>query len=127
MYFLTPEDILYAHYRLIKDFGGSHGVRDEKRLSSVIATPRQQAFGAEQYPGVFEKAAVYARNITGDHPFVDGNKRCGISCASVFLMKNGHVLVANPKELEDFAVKIAVDRLGVSEIAKWLETHSRKN
>jgi len=123
MYYLTAEDILYMHFRLIEDYGGSHGIRDENRLKSVIEAPKQTAFGIEQYPEIFEKAAVYARNIIADHLFVDGNKRSGITSSSVFLKKNGHILLATTKELEDFAVRIAVENLGIPEIAEWFKNN----
>jgi len=57
--YLALEEILRLHYQVITDFGGSHGVRDERRLESVEAAPKQEVFGAEQYESVFEKAAVY--------------------------------------------------------------------
>ena len=109
---------------MIKDFGGSHGVRDEGRLKSVIRAPAQEVFGVEQYPSIYEKAATYMRNIIGDHPFADGNKRTGVTVAGVFLLRNGINMSATPKELEDFAVKIAVDHLDISEISAWLAQHS---
>jgi len=36
--YLTLEEILRIHFQVIEDFGGSHGVRDEGRLESVILT-----------------------------------------------------------------------------------------
>ncbi len=125
MKYLTLEDILRLHFELIEDFGGSHGVREGERLKSVIEAPRQQIFGQEQYATVFEKAAVYARNIIADHPFVDGNKRSGITCMAVFLLGNGYMLTAKPKDLEDFAVQIAVEHLDVEAIAQWLQKHTK--
>ena len=122
--YLTVEEILRLHYQIIEDFGGSHGVRDEGRLASLGGAPQQQAFGAEQYPDVFEKAAVYLRNIIGDHPFVDGNKRTGVTAAGVFLNRNGYHLKTSPKALEDFAVRIAVEHLDVAVIAGWLKVHA---
>lgn len=127
MYYLTAEDILYLHFRLIEDYGGSHGIRDESRLKSVIEAPRQEVFGQEQYPSVCEKAAVYARNIIADHLFVDGNKRGGITSASIFLIKNGYELTATNKELEDFAVQIVVEHLDVPVIADWFKSHTRNS
>jgi death-on-curing protein len=122
--YISLEEILRLHFQLIEDFGGSHGVRDENRLKSVIETPRQTAFGKEQYPSIYEKAAVYVRNIIGDHPFSDGNKRTAITVCGVFLMRNGEKLAAKPKDLEDFTVRIATDRLGIPAIATWLSEHS---
>jgi death-on-curing protein len=127
MYYLTAEDILYLHFRIVEDFGGSHGIRDENRLKSVVNAPKQEAFGLEQYPSIFEKSAVYACNIITDHPFVDGNKRSGVTCASVFLMKNNYSLTATNKELEDFAVQIAVEHLDTPAIAAWFKAHSKNS
>jgi death-on-curing protein len=122
--YLSLEEILRLHFQLIEDFGGSHGVRDEGRLKSVAEAPKQVVFDKEQYPSIYEKAAVYARNIIGDHPFSDGNKRTGITVCGVFLIRNSKKLTAVPKDLEEFTVKIATDRLNVSEIADWLKKHS---
>lgn len=68
MRYLSIEEILRLHFQIIEDFGGSHGVCDEGRLKSVAGAPKQEAFGQEQYSTVYEKAAVYFRNIIGDHP-----------------------------------------------------------
>ena len=122
--YLSLEEILRLHFQLIEDFGGSHGVRDENRLKSVVEAPKQTVLGKEQYPSVYERAAVYARNIIGDHPFSDGNKRTGITVCGIFLMRNNKKLVAAPKNLENLAVKIATDHLEVKEIANWLEEYS---
>ena len=40
------------------------------------------------------------------------------------LARHGHELTAEPSELEDFAVDVAVNYYSVEEIAKWLEAHS---
>jgi death-on-curing protein len=126
MWYFNEEEILLLHYKLIERFGGSHGVRDIERLRSVVHTPKQSVFGTDQYESLFEKSAVYIRNIIGDHPFVDGNKRSGISAGIFFLNKNGAALDIKRGELEDFAVRVAVDKLDVPEIAKWLQDHSLK-
>ncbi len=123
--YLSVEEILRLHFQIIEDFGGSHGVRDEGRLKSVVEAPRQQVFGEEQYPTLYEKAAVYLRNIIGDHPFSDGNKRTAVTICGIFLARNSKGLIAAPQDLEDFAVKVATDHLGVAEIAAWLEDHTR--
>lgn len=121
MRYLALEEILRLHFQVVEDFGGLHGVRDENRLKSVVAAPKQEVFGEEQYKMVHEKAAVYLRNIIADHPFVDGNKRTAVTSAGIFLARNGVQLQADSKELEDFAVRIATDHLSVEEIAAWLQ------
>src|SRR5690606_21874800 len=102
MTYSSAEEILFLHFNVIQDFGGRHGVRDEGRVKSVVEAPKLEAFGVEQYKTIHEKAAVYMRNIIADHPFVDGNKRTGVTVAGIFLNRNGYSLTATPKELEDF-------------------------
>ncbi len=126
MKYLTAEEILRLHFEIIKDFGGSHGVRDESRIKSVVEAPKLEVFGEEQYKTVHEKAAVYCRNIIADHPFTDGNKRTAITCMGVFLMRNNLQMTATQEELEDFAVKVATDKLDVPTIATWLKSKSKK-
>lgn len=99
MKYLGVEEILRLHFQIITDFGGSSGVRELSRLKSVSEAPRQEVFGLAQYESVFEKAAVYVRNIIADHPFVDGNKRTAITCSAVFLLRNGFKLTATTQEL----------------------------
>jgi death-on-curing protein len=120
----SVEDILRIHFQLIEDFGGSHGVRDEGRLKSLIGAPFQEVFGQQQYPDVFNKAAVYLRNTIADHPFIDGNKRTAITICGIFLARNKVNLTADQKELEDFVVSIAVEHLAIDQITDWLKTHS---
>ena len=45
----TVEELLLLHFKIIRDFGGSDGVRDEGRLHSAIAAPWQEAFGMPLY------------------------------------------------------------------------------
>lgn len=125
--YLTEEEILLAHFTLIERYGGSHGTRDLKRIKSVVFAVKQEVFGVEQYSNIFEKAAVYMRNIIADHPFADGNKRTGITAAIMFLNINGKNFKAQKSELEDFAVRVATDHLDVETIANWLEQHCKQS
>jgi death-on-curing protein len=121
--YLTLEEILRLHFQVIEDFGGSHGVRDEGRIKSVVEAPQQIVFGKEQYPSVTEKAAVYLRNIIGDHPFSDGNKRTAVTVCGIFLIRNGSGIKADPKQLERFTIRVATNHLSIAEIADWLTHH----
>ena len=95
-------------------------------MASLVLGAKQEVFGVEQYPDVFQKAAVYMRNLIGDHPFVDGNKRTAVTVAGIFLSRNSYRLTASPKELEALAVNIAVKKLEITEIAAWLQKHTKK-
>ena len=101
-------------------------MRDRTVLLSLEELPRQQAFGQELYPTVFLKAALYARNIITAHPFVDGNKRTGMSSAFVFLENNDFESTAKEGEIEKFALKIATEKLQLGTIASWFKNCSKK-
>ena len=58
-HYLSAEEILQLHFLVIEDYGGSHGVRDEGRVRSVIEAPAQEAFGVEQYKTVYENCLLY--------------------------------------------------------------------
>lgn len=126
MKYLTAAQLLLIHSMLIDEYGGSHGVRDQNLLASAEELPKQKAFGKELYPTAFLKAAVYAHNIIPSHPFLDGNKRTGIVCATIFLENNGRRFNGRPGELEDYAVEIAKERLSLEEIAAWLKKQSKR-
>lgn len=120
---ISLEDILFLHYMIIEDFGGMHGIRDEKRLASTVKAPFQHVFGKDLYPTEFDKAALYIKSIVADHPFVDGNKRTAITVAGIFLVNNGHVLTVSPIELADYAVSVATKNPSVAEISAWLKAN----
>ncbi|KKW17471.1 hypothetical protein A3C86_02045 [Candidatus Kaiserbacteria bacterium RIFCSPHIGHO2_02_FULL_49_16] len=126
MRYLTASQILLIHSMLIDEYGGSHGVRERNLLASLEQLPAQYAFGKELYPTMYLKSAVYARNIITSHPFLDGNKRTGITCAAIFLENNGYIFDAKGGELEHYAILIAREKPALSEIAAWLKKHSKK-
>lgn len=102
-------------------------MRDPQVILSLEHSPGQYIFGRELYPTVFEKAGVYARDIIMRHPFVDGNKRTGITAALVFLEDNDYLFTAKDGELEIIALKIITGRLDIASIADWFKEHSKEN
>ncbi len=111
---------------VIDEIGGRHGVRDHRAVLSTVALPKQNVFGKELYPNIFLKAAIYTRGIIMNHPFIDGNKRTGVSAAAVFLEDNGYKVLAKKGELEKLAMKVIKQKLSVEDIAQWFEKHAEK-
>ena len=125
MKYLTSEQVLFIHARLIAETGGSHGVRDLARLESAVARPQAMFGGNELYPDVFLKAAALLDSLINNHPFVDGNKRTGITAAALFLLANGRQLTANPAELEEFTLQAATSHPDLPILADWLHRRSQ--
>ena len=112
---------------ILDETGGMHGVRSHHAILSLENSPKQIVFGKELYPTVFLKAAIYARDIIMNHPFVDGNKRTGMACAIVFLEDNGYVTTIKEGEIEKFALRVVTEKLDLESISAWFRKHSRKN
>ena len=87
--FLTVEEVLALHDDQIREFGGSHGLRDEGGLDSAVAQARVTFEGQYLHKGIFEMAAAYAFHLAENQPFLDGNKRTALNAAIVFLGLNG--------------------------------------
>lgn len=126
MEYLTAEDILLIHSIIVDETTGSHGVRELEAVKGIADASKQAVGGSELYATVFDKAAVYAREIVMQHPFVDGNKRTGVAAASVFLAQNEYEIIAEEGEIEKFALSIVNEKLEIADIAQWLETHAKK-
>ena len=123
--YLTAEQVLFIHYRLVSETGGEHGVRDIGLLESAVARPKATFDGQELYTNIFEKAAALMESLVNNHPFIDGNKRTGIACTVLFLRQNGITFSAKNSDLERFTLRVASSKSKPPEIAKWLKNHSR--
>jgi len=126
MKYLTPQDILVIHSEVVDATGGSHGIRDLGLLISTTERPKAAFAGKEAYKTIFEKAAVYLESLVSYHVFTDGNKRTGIVASARSLFINGYELKASNKELERFVLKVAIKKLDIPQISKWLKENSQK-
>ncbi len=112
--------MLFIHDEIIEGTGGSHGVRDLHGLASAIGRP-QSGFGdIEFYPDIFTKAAALMASLIQNHPFVDGNKRTGVTAAGIFLELNSWYVNVTQEQLEEFAVQVTIEGTDVDVIALWL-------
>jgi len=103
---LAKEDIVKFHTKAISVFGGSIGyyIDTEGKIESILS---QQfgCFGHDEYPSVFDKAAMLLYYLVKGHCFVDGNKRVGYYAMVAMLRINGY------KEYfdSDFGYKLTID------------------
>ena len=126
MEYLTPQQVLFLHHRLIAATGGSHGVRDLGALLVAVARPQASFDGTDLCPDLFAKAAALFESLIRHHPFVDGNKRTAVSAAGLLLRRNGFALAASPEELYAFTMAMATDEAGQAEAKVWLAAHARR-
>lgn len=92
--------------------GGPLELRDVGLIESALARPQASAFGADAYPSLDEKAAALLQSLVLNHGLVDGNKRLGFACTSVFLTVNGEPLDLDDKtEAYDLVIAVATGEL----------------
>lgn len=123
MIYLTAEQVLFLHARLVAETGGSHGVREVNLLLSAVGRPQASFDNQDLYPDVFLKAAALMDSLINNHPFVDGNKRTGIAAAALFLRANGYRLQVSNPDLEKFTLQVAQSQAKLEDIAAWLQAN----
>ena len=124
MNYLTAVQVLFIHARLIGETGGANGLRDLGLLEAAVARPQATFGGDDLYPDVYAKAAALMASLVLNHPFVDGNKRVGITAASIFLRRNGVRLTATNDEVEEHTLAVAQGMLTTDQIAAWFVQHT---
>ena len=122
--YLTVQQVLFVHARLIDATGGDHGLRDLGLLESAVARPQATFDGKELYPDLYPKTAALMESLAQNHPFVDGNKRSAITSAAMFLLQNGRSLQTTNEELERFTFWVVNERPSLSLMADWFRTNS---
>ena len=127
MKYLTAEQVLFIHSRLIDETGGVHGLRDLGLLQSAVSRPKA-TFGSEDlYPDICHKAAALMESLIKNHPFIDGNKRTAITSAGIFLQRNGYILETAQRELEQFTLSVVTGKASFEDAVKWFRKYSLKN
>jgi death-on-curing protein len=120
---LSKEFVLVLHERLIAEFGGLPGLRDEGLFESALGKPKNLlSYGK---PNIFDLAASYAFGLVKNHPFLDGNKRIGFASAAVFLETNGFILAASEIDATAATLALASGDLTETDFAKWLAESSQ--
>lgn len=119
---ISGELVKALQERLLAEFGGFSGLRDEGLLESALARPLQlQSFGN---PNHFELAAAYAQGLVRNHPFLDGNKRIGFTIAVLFLELNGYRFEASEVEATVKTLALAARDIEEEDYAAWLKENS---
>ncbi|MDX2302644.1 MAG: type II toxin-antitoxin system death-on-curing family toxin [Microscillaceae bacterium] len=113
------QEVLEIHQVLIREFGGSQGVRDESGLKSALERPFSGFGETEFYPSPEEKAGAILESIVKNHPFIDGNKRTGYVLMRLVLMNFGKDIQATQDEKYGFVISVASGQLDFHEIVIW--------
>lgn len=121
--YLSVEDVIEVHRRVIEAFGGDPGLRDRGLLESAVAMPRSTFDGQELHAGLAEKAAAYFYHLGANHPFIDGNIRVAVAASELFLLINDHELVAGDDAVEELAMAVARGESSKQQVGAFFERH----
>lgn len=125
MIWISAEDVILIHGRVIQGSGGLDGLRDSAGLEAAIAAPMQTFDGQELYPSDIEKIARLGFGLASNHAFVDGNKRIGAMMTQLLLKWNGYDLALRSGELAEMFIAIANGAAKEKDLLDWLTAHLR--
>ena len=118
---INRQVLLLLHDESLAEHGGAPGLRDEVLLDSALGRPQNLlAYGS---PDLSDLAASYGYGLAKNHAFVDGNKRAAFLAVGLFLMVNGHRLVATQAEATMTMLALAAGHMDESAFAQWIRRH----
>ncbi len=125
MIWISAEDVILIHSRVVEGSGGLDGLRDRDGLEAAVSAPMQTFDGKELYPTDLEKIARLGFGLASNHAFVDGNKRIGAMMTQLLLKWNGYDLTLRSGELADMFIAIADGTAKEKNLLDWISKHLR--
>ena len=117
--FLSLDEAIAIHERLIEKFGGSPGIRDMGLLESALFRPQ-----TVYYADLAQMSAALFESLISNHAFVDGNKRAAYFISDVFLRLNGWKLSVSSDNGYNFIVGSLEQGLcDFDHILPWIQQH----
>lgn len=114
----SREVIAVLHAELIREHGGTLGVRDEGMIQSALARPQNKwAYGETDLAAL---AGAYCFGLAKNHGFIDGNKRVALMAAYVFLYINGIDLDAPEAEAYVEINELAAGARTEDDLVTWI-------
>ena len=123
MIWVTADDVILIHSRIIEVSGGIGGLRDRSGLEAAVAAPLQSFGGTDLFPTDIEKIARIGYGLASNHAFLDGNKRIGAMMVQLLLKWNGYQLTLKEGELADMFIGIASGEKTEADLLHWIQEH----
>ncbi len=120
---LSYDNIKEIHSKVIENYGGLDGIRDENILKSSAEQIFQSFGDKELYPSIEEKIARLGYSIITNHPCLDGNKRTGFTTMLVMLdINNIEVNIKKVQQSAEFIENIASGKISYEEVVTWIKS-----
>jgi len=119
--FLSLDEVLAIHDRLIEKFGGLTGVRDLGMLESALYRPQ-----TGYYDGITDMSAALFESLLMNHPFLDGNKRVAFFATDIFLRLNAYRLKVESNSAHVFIISLLEsNQVDFDALRDWIRLHIR--
>lgn len=112
--YLSTEEIIKIHDKIIKDSGGHEGIINYGNVDFTVDQMKTTKT-------IERKVAVLLFGIIARHPFLDGNKRTGLVATETFLCANNKKFTATEKNLWMVLHKISQGEMNISQIENWIK------
>ena len=120
--FLSLDEAIAIHERLIDKFGGTTGLRDRGLLESALFRPQ-----TGYYEDLAQMAAALFESLISNHAFVDGNKRVAFFTCDIFLRLNGWKLKVDPDSAYAFIIgSLERSLCDYDHLVPWIRQHLEK-
>ena len=117
--YLSLDEVLEIHQRLIARFGGTPGIRDQGLLESALYRPQ-----TGYYEDLTSMAAALFESLLLNHAFVDGNKRIAFFATDVFLRLNGWKISVDGVDAHRFLIKnLEEGTCDYNTLLDWIRKH----
>jgi len=123
MKFLSIENVILFHQKIIEETGGSAGIRDRGLIESALNRGFMTYDGKDLYPSIIEKISAIAHSLISNHGFIDGNKRIGVAVMLIMLKMNNVKVRYAQKELIELGLKTAEGFMREKDILTWIKVH----
>jgi len=116
--FLTFDELIAIHHRLIEEFGGSHDLIDVGDLESALMRPQ-----TGYYQDIIEEAVALMESLAMNHPFLDGNKRMAFFATDAFLRLNGYYIECDNDEAYRYFISLfETNAFRFDNLVAWLRS-----
>jgi death-on-curing protein len=125
IHYLDLMDLIRLREQIEREANDSFPILNRHGLMSALATPRQNMFGQELFPHLFDKAAILTSLLVRNHPFWDGNKRIALLALAEFLRRNGYRLALDAATAEALLTDVAQGTVPPEDLQEWIAQHAQ--
>ena len=111
---VSVQEIIEIHHDIIRDFGGTTGMRDEATLDYIL-------YQVNRSNRLLRKAAILLHGIATGHPFIDGNKRTAFVAADNMIRGEDLEINASDEEVVSFMLEVAEYRHTRESVEAWIK------